>query len=169
MKNRLAVLVALLIMSSTGFAVQKCSLLVSGSYVHQLSAGPHYMDELTLAVDGTAYFYQSSSFDFALTQGVYIPAIGSWTCLSDGSVLVTTIASNYAPNGSDLNLLNNLRQTIKLSVIDSNTLQQTARSLREIPLADDPLGNTGTVASSCSGNCGSSPFKRVRPIASDLP
>lgn len=90
-KSTLAALVALLMLSSTALAAPKCTpFTVAGSYVRQISP---YIDQLTLGLDGTAYWFASSSFDLIL-QGAFTPEVGSWTCLEDGTVLVTTLGSS---------------------------------------------------------------------------
>ena len=182
-KSTLAALVMLLILSSTAIAAPTCNLFtVTGSYVRQNNV-TQYIDQLTLGIDGTAYWFQSSSFDLILT-GAFIPEVGSWTCLPDGSVLVTTIGSNYSQNSPfgdipqpglsfDLNILENVRLTQKLSVVDRNTLVLTVRVNTHIPLSNDPLG-PGTVipGSACtpsSNPCNPSPYRRIRPLLTDIP
>jgi len=173
-KTTLTVLAALLILSSTVLAAPRCTpALVTGSYVHQFTTAPYpYIDQLTLSFDGTAYWYQSSAFNFLLTGGTYIPQIGSWTRLADGTVLVTTIGTLYGPSGTgDIIIEDNYRRTEKFTVVDSNTLQAIKNVSTEIPLSDDPLG-PGTVLDSCAAGgstpCDPAPFKRIRPLLTDL-
>jgi hypothetical protein len=59
-KSTLASLVALLIFSSAALATARCSLAVTGSYVRQNNQGV-YIDQLTLGIDGRAYWYQSTA------------------------------------------------------------------------------------------------------------
>jgi hypothetical protein len=173
-KSTLAALVALLILSSTAFAAPKCSLLVTGSYVRQVYPATPYIDQLTLSIDGTAYWFSSLSFDQILT-GAFIPQIGSWKCLADGSVLVTTIGTNYLGNplpvaaGTNIYILDNLRFTQKLSVVDFDTLQATHRISTNIPLSDDPLGPGSVSGCKPSGTpCNPAPYKRVKPLPTDI-
>jgi len=167
-----------LILSSTALAAPTCNpFTVVGSYVRQVYPVNPYIDQLTLGIDGTAYWFQSSSFDFFLT-GAFIAEVGSWTCLVDGSVLVTTVGSNYQGIGGDIanpgaqldiTIFENSRFTQKLSVVDRNTLQPTHRITTQIPLSNDPLGS-GT-AGGCSPlgtPCSPSPYKRIRPLLTDL-
>ena len=180
LKRTLPALVALLILSSTALAAPKCKpFTVTGSYVRQLSP---YIDQLTLGVDGTAYWFSSSSFD-SILLGAFTPEIGSWTCLDDGTVLVTTIGSNYFQNSPfgdvpqpgqplDINLAENVRFTRKLSVVDSDTLRVTHEIGTHIPLSNDPLGPGVVGRRSCTPSgtpCDPSPYRRIRPLPTDIP
>ena len=145
---------------------------VHGSYVALRSdfsgSGNGTLDQLVLGKGGTAYFYRSTSFDLMLTTGSFIPEIGSWKCNDDGTLVVTTIAVNYAPvSGPDLAKYQNRRRTQKLSVVDSNTLQSIIRVSRYFALTDDPLGSNwiGSPVSDTTQFV----FKRVKPFKSDLP
>ncbi len=179
-RSTLAALLALLILSSTALAATKCSpFTVAGAYVRQTIP---YIDQLTLGLDGTAYWFSSSSFDQILL-GTFTPQVGSWTCLPDGSVLVTTIGSNYSQNSPygdvpqldqplDINLANNVRFTQKLTIVDLDTLQLIDQIRTRTALSDDPLGPGVVGASSCfpSGTpCDPAPYRRIRPQVSDIP
>ncbi len=178
-KSTLTAFAALLILTSSALTASTCNpFTVAGSYVRQNSP---YIEQLTLGVDGTAYWFSSASFDQILL-GTFIPLVGSWTCLPDGSVLVTTIGSNYSQNSPygdipqvgqplDINLANNVRLTQKFTVVDLDTLQATDRVRTRIALSDDPLG-PGVVAASCSPSgtpCNPGPYKRIRPQLTDIP
>jgi hypothetical protein len=180
LKSILAALVALLILSSTAFAAPTCKpFTVAGSYVRQTSP---YIDQLTLGIDGTAYSFSSGAFDLILL-GTTIPGVGSWTCLDDGTVLVTTIRSEYvqnSPSGDvpqpgqplDINISVNLRITNKLSVVDLNTLQETHRIVTRVPLSDDPFGPGVLGGSSCTPSgkpCNPARYRRIRPQLTDIP
>jgi len=179
LKSTLVALVALLIFSSTALAAPKCNpITVTGSYVRQTSP---YIDQLKLDIDGTAYWFNSSAFDLILF-GTYNPEIGSWTCLNDGTVLVTTVGSEYLQNSStgdipqpgqplDINISSNIRITQKLSVVDLDTLQTTARVVTRIPLSNDPLGPGTIGGGACkpSGTpCNPAPYKRIRAQLTDI-
>jgi hypothetical protein len=184
-KSTLAAAVTLLILSSTALAApddaSKCSpFKVAGSYVLQFSP---YIDQLKLGIDGTAYWFSSASFDFIL-QGAIIPQIGSWTCLDDGTVLVTTIGSAYgnqSPFGDipqlgqplDINIAKNRRFTEKLSVVDRDTLRPTHLITTLIPLSNDPLGPGVVTRGSCTPSgtpCNPSlTYRRIRPQLTDIP
>jgi hypothetical protein len=183
-KSTLAALVALLILSSTALAAPdgapKCNpFKVTGSYVRQIAP---YIDQLTLTIDGRAYSFSSGAFDLILL-GTTIPGIGSWTCLDDGTVLVTTIRSEYlqnSPSGDvpqpgqplDIKISVNLRITNKLSVVDLDTLRETHRIVTRVPLSNDPLGPGVLGGSSCTPSgkpCNPAPYKRIRPQLTDIP
>lgn len=183
-KSTLAALVALVILSSTALAApdedSKCNpFKVTGAYVRQTSP---YIEQLTLGVDGTAYWFSSSSFD-SILLGAFTPEIGSWTCLHDGTVLVTTIGSNYAQNSPtgdvpqpgqplDINIFDNIRITQKLSIVDHDTLQPTHQTITHIPLSNDPFGPGRVGSGSCSPSgtpCGPAPYKRILPQVTDIP
>jgi hypothetical protein len=194
-RTTLAALVVLLILSSMALAAPPCNpFTVAGSYVRQnvgvmpgngIDISP-YIDQLTLHIDGTAYWFNSGSFDLIL-QGAFLPEVGSWTCLPDGTVLVTTIGTLYFqnstnPDGSpsdiahdgqplDINIGVNRRTTQKLSVVDLNTLQVTVQIRIAIPLGNDPLG-PGFVPHGCTPTdkpCNPAPYKRIRPMLTDIP
>ena len=179
-KSTLAALVALLILSSTAPAAPRCTpFTVAGSYVRQIVP---YIDQLTLSIDGRAYLFNSAAFDLILL-GTGTPGIGSWTCLEDGTVLVTTISSVYFQNSPfgdipqpgqplDIYIANNNRFTQKLSVVDRDTLRQTHGIPTNIPLSDDPLGPgvVGRRACTPTGNpCNPAPYRRIKPLLSDIP
>jgi hypothetical protein len=183
-KSTLAALVTLLTLSSTALAASddapKCSpFKVAGSYVRQIVP---YIDQLTLGIDGTVYSFSSAAFDLILL-GTSNPGIGSWTCLDDGTVLVTTIRSEYlqnSPSGDipqpgqplDINISVNIRVTNKLSVVDLNTLQETRRIVTRVPLSNDPFGPGVLGGSSCmppAKPCNPAPYKRIRPLVTDIP
>jgi hypothetical protein len=177
-KSILAAMVALLLLNSTAPAAASCSpSTVAGSYVRLLSP---YIDQLVLSLDGTAYWYNSSSYDQILL-GTFQPEVGSWTCLADGSVLVTTVGSTYrqnSPTGDvpqsgqplDINIYKNVRITQKLTIVDHDTLHQADRIVTQTALSSNPLG-AGTVVASCTPSttaCNPSAYKRIKPKTTDL-
>jgi len=178
-RRTLAALLMGLSLSAMALAAPKCSpFTVTGSYVRQIAP---YIDQLTLSIDGRAYWFNSGSFDQILT-GAIIPEIGSWTCLKDGTVLVTTIGSaygNHSPFGDipqpgqplDITIDLNLRITQKLSVIDRDTLRATHEIATRTPLSNDPLGPGVVGARSCRPTgtpCDPSPYKRIKPQVTDI-
>ena len=180
LKSTLPALLALLLFSSPALAARRCSpFTVAGSYVRQTSP---YMDQLTLAIDGTVYSFSSAAFDLILL-GTFNPGVGSWTCLDDGTVLVTTIRSEYlqnSPSGDvpqpgqplDINISVNLRVTSKFSILDGDRLRETHRIVTRVPLTDDPFGPGTRGGSSCmpSGKlCDPAPFRKIKPQPADIP
>ena len=177
LKSALAALATLLMfMGATAFAGgsgTECDPeKVAGSYIALRPAlfsgsGLGVLDQLKLGSDGTAYWYQSTAFDLLVSQGSFIPEIGSWKCQRDGTLVVTTIGVNYhTVAAQDIAKDSNHRFTQKLSIVDSNTLQNILRVSRAFLLTDDPLGSN-FIASGSSAD----PFqwKRVKPITSDVP
>ncbi len=179
-KSTFAAMVALLLLSSTAPAAASCSpSTVAGSYVRRVSP---YIDQLVLGLDGTAYWFNSGALDRILL-GSSIPEVGAWTCLADGSVLVTTIGSTYlqnSPSGDvpqsgqplDINISNNVRITQKLSIVDHDTLAQIDRIVTRTSLSSDPQGAGTLGSSSCTPSttpCSTARYRRIKPKASDLP
>jgi hypothetical protein len=189
LRKTLVALITLLMLSSAALAAPGCNpFTVTGSYVRQnvgalpgngIDISP-YVDQLTLHIDGTAYWFNSGSFDMIL-QGAFSPQVGSWTCLPDGTVLVTTIGANYSQNSPtgdvahdgqplDINIFSNLRYTQKLTVVDLNTLQLTHQIRTNIPVSNDPLGPG--VAHGCTPNgnpCNPALYRRIKPLLTDIP
>jgi len=179
-KSRLTGLVVLLMLSSMALATPMCNpITVTGSYVQQIQP---YISQLRLCIDGTAYWFNSSSFDFIL-MGAFTPQIGSWTCLEDGTVLVTTIGSVYFQNSPfgdvpqmgqplDINIAENIRITQKLSVVDRDTLRVTHSISTHIPVSNDPFGPGSVGPRSCTPTgtpCDPAPYRRIKPLLSDIP
>jgi len=176
-KSALAALFTLLMfMGATAFAGgsgTECDPeKVAGSYIALRpttfsGSGLGVLDQLKLGSDGTAYWYQSTAFDLLVSQGSFIPEIGSWKCLRDGTLVVTTIGVNYhTVGGQDIAKDSNHRFTQKLSVVDSNTLQTISRVARNFALTDDPLGPLGVPGPTSTAVF---QFKRVKPLPSDIP
>ena len=176
-KSTLAALATLLMfMGSTAFAggggkENKCDpQKVPGSYIALRpdvfsGSGFAVLDQLKLGSDGTAYWYQSTAFDLLVSQGSFIPEIGSWKCLKDGTLVVTTIGVNYhTVGGQDIAKDSNSRFTQKLSVVDSDTLQNIQSVFRFFALTDDPLNPTGGIP---TDSFAVFQYKRVRPITSE--
>lgn len=175
-KSTLAALATLLMfMGATAFAGGSGTGCdperVAGSYIALRptifsGSGLGVLDQLKLGSDGTAYWYQSTAFDLMISTGSFIPEIGSWKCQRDGTLVVTTIGVNYHSLGTDIAKDSNTRFTQKLSVVDSNTLQNISRVQRIFALTDDPLGPLGIPG---PPNTSVFQYKRVKPLPSDIP
>ena len=164
-----AVITLLIIMGTTAFADGNCERTkVAGAYLRHLQNGDDIYDQLVLTSDGVAYWYQSTAFDFFLTTGSHIPAIGSWKCIDDKTLVVTTIAVEYGPVPGDLAKQNSARLTQKISVVDSNTLKPLVRVFKRFALSDDPL-NPNSVPLSSTTTTFATPYKRIKPLKSDVP
>jgi hypothetical protein len=88
LKSILAALVALWILSLTALAAPRCGpFTVAGSYVRHNNLTP-YIDQLTLSIDGTAYWFSSSSFGRMILW-----VLGSWVfeCARPRELLVTRL------------------------------------------------------------------------------
>ena len=74
-----------------------------------------YLQQLTLHSDGSVEFFFSGFPDYTLNIGTGTPGAGSWTCRSDGKLVVNIFANFYVPetvNGiTDLVLFRNLKDT----------------------------------------------------------
>ena len=118
-----------------------------GSVMHQ------FIFNMTLNNDGTAYQFWTGSLDYPLNSGTVSPNIGSWTCRSDGKLVVTFLSSAYLPTPAggglstpDVKLDRSLRTTYLFAVTNDNTLTRIMARVRTYAAADDPTNpNGGTV------------------------
>jgi hypothetical protein len=168
-----ALFTLLMFMGSTAIADDCTVKKATGSYVALRpttvsGSGAGILDQLRLNSDGTAYWYQSTSFDLLVSQGSFIPQIGSWQCNADGTLLVTTIGVTYHSTGTDIAKDSNERFTQKLSVINDDTLQVIIRVFKDFPLTTDPLDPAAVPSSTRTGTTPFQ-FKRVKPVPSDIP
>lgn len=170
-----AVFTLLIFMGSTAFADGTCDKdKVAGAYLRQLHGvtpappGPDVFDQLLLTSDGTAYWYQSTAFDFLVTGGSFIPGVGSWKCIDDYTLVVTVISVNYHSLGGDIEKDTTFRFTQKISVVDSNTLKPLNRVTKVFALTVDPLSATA-VPLSTGQNTNQTLYKRIKPFRSDVP
>jgi hypothetical protein len=133
-----------------------------GTVMHQ------FIFNMTLNVDGTAYQFWTGSLDYPLNSGTGSPGIGSWTCRSDGKLVVTFLSATYFPtnarvNTSDLALNSSQRSTYLFTVTNENTLTLTMLRTRNYAAADDPTNPNGGALGALS--VGTTTYKRL--IASD--
>ena len=144
---------------------------------------PGQLDQLVLGTDGVAYRYSSFAFIRPITEGTYLPEVGSWTCLKDGSVLITTVSTSLTPiivptpnllgaNTLDLDRDSNFRRTQKFSVIDDDTLDLNTSVIKRFLLTVDPsdpaaptLGGFSVIPVAP----GTVVYKRVKPLETDVP
>lgn len=113
-----------------------------GSVIHQ------YTENLQLHRDGTARTDFDGGPDFMLSFGLDTMSIGSWTCRTDGKLIVTLLSTEYAPttNGlspTDLSQTVHFRRTALVTVIDDDTLTVTNIRTRTYAAADDPRNPNG--------------------------
>jgi hypothetical protein len=114
------------------------------------SAVRNFVYQLNLQSDGTATQYWSGVNDFVVTLGTGSPWKGTWTCRSDGKLIVTLLVANYYPvtgnpnvTGADVELKEYLRTTYLFSVDDENTLTRVLGRTRTYSAAQDPGDPTG--------------------------
>ena len=161
---------------------------VAGVYVAERPTATYFgtlgqLDQLVLGTDGVAYRYSSFAFIRPITEGMYLPEVGSWTCLKDGSVLITTVTTNFSPiivptpnilgaNTLDLERDSNSRRTQKFSVIDDDTLDLNTSVIKRFLLTVDPsdpaaptLGGFSVIPVAP----GTVVYKRVKPLETDVP
>ena len=112
---------------------------------------------LTLHGDGTATEDHTAALDIMLSGGAISSRIGSWTCRSDGQLVVTLIWAVYLPTADaashsivpappvDILLAQHTRVTYLISVTDANTLTTTRLRRRVYSAAEDPTDPTGGV------------------------
>ena len=131
---------------------------VAGSYIRErldTGDGFSFIDQVTLGIDGTAYFYQSTGFDHLVTStgptgGSSIPKVGTWKCLDAYNVAMTVVSVNYstvdveypASSGKfvpDTTPVSFDRLSVKWKIVDRNTLQRNLVAERLFALTDDPL------------------------------
>jgi hypothetical protein len=107
-----------------------------------------FVFQLTLHPDGTANQNWTGFLDYPLSTGTGSPWIGTWTCRSDGNLVVTMIHSNYAPVTSplgikDVALSSTIRSTYLFSIDDQNTLTRIQSRARVYTPAQDPTDPAG--------------------------
>jgi hypothetical protein len=143
--------------------------LFIGTYTHLVTYSDIWMDgsdvlnqtisQITLHLDGTANEFDTAWPDLMLSLGTSSPLIGSWTCRSDGKLVVTMIAASYAPTTDaklhpktvpnpppvDLLLYEHYRLTYLFSVTDVNTLTMTEYRVRQYAATADPTNPAGGV------------------------
>jgi hypothetical protein len=116
-----------------------------------------YAFQLNLASDGTAYQSWTGLPDIMLSSGTGSPWVGSWTCRSDGKLVVTLLNASYLPTTDasnhpstvqypppvDLFLLRHTRTTYLFSVTDGNTLTRLQARARVYDSTQDPSDPNG--------------------------
>ena len=135
-----------------------------GSAIHS------FVYQLNLHGDGTATQYWTGLNDYLITLGKASPWKGSWTCRSDGKLIITLLVANYYPvtdnpnvTGADVELREYFRTTYLFSVDDENTLIQVQARARTYSAAQDPTDPTGGTL----GKLSTATLTYKRLIASD--
>jgi len=132
--------------------------------------------QLTLHTDGTANEFWTGLPDYTITLGTGSPWIGSWTCRSDGKLVVTMINGSYTPvTGTDPNtgnptpdiaLFRTSRTTYLFTIDDANTLTRTESRARRYTPAQDPTDPSGGTLAAL--NTTSFVYKRLTASDADL-
>jgi len=119
---------------------QNFDVIGDGSVFHNL------IFQLTLNKDGTASQYWTGIPDYLIGAGTSSPFIGSWSCRSDGNVVVSFIWANYSPikrkGISDVALVEHRRATYLFSV-DTNSLTRVQGRVRVYLPSEDPTNPNG--------------------------
>ena len=115
-----------------------------GTVIHQ------FIFNMTLNTDGTASQSWSGALDYPMNSGTVSQSIGSWTCRTDGKLIVTFLSSTYLPTTArvstpDIKLDSSLRTTYLFSVTDDNTLTRTSARARSYTAANDPTDPNGGI------------------------
>jgi len=136
-----------------------------GHFIHT------WIYQLTLHSDGTADQHYTSDLEFPINTGSQGPWIGSWTCRTDGKLVVTLLRSFYNPIGpappdtiyADIQVGGFNRFTFLFSVEDNNTLKRIYRRIRTYGPNEDPSNPDGGTLGALQTNEVS--YKRL--VASD--
>jgi len=135
------------------------------------------INQLNLHSDGTVTDDRAGGPDLMLSFGLATTGVGSWTCRSDGKLVVTEILAVYEPTTDainhpttvpspppvDLILFQHIRRTSLYSVTDANTLTRIQARDRTYDPTQDPTDPNGGVLGSL--NTDVVVYKRV--VASD--
>ncbi len=109
-----------------------------------------YVFQLSLTEDGSVRQAWTGTPDYLINAGTGTDLIGSWTCRSDGKLVISTIFASYlpsTPNGNapnpDVQLSRHFRSTTLYAVPDSNTLVRIQSRSRSYLPTEDPTNPTG--------------------------
>lgn len=85
-----------------------------GSYIRTdvVDVNTEAADMIALKADGTAYYYQGNAVEYINSGGTLTPAIGSWSCGPNDTVVMTAIS--YETAGGDNPITDALRITFQL-------------------------------------------------------
>jgi len=115
-----------------------------GSAVHT------FVFQLNLHSDGTATQYWTGVNDYFLTLGTGSPWRGSWSCRSDGKLVVTLLVATYFPvtnnpnvTSPDVELRGYFRTTYLFNIVDENTLTRIQARTRTYNATQDPTNPAG--------------------------
>lgn len=148
-------------------ATPNVDIFGDGSVIHTLTF------QLILHSNGTVFQYWTGLPDYMINTGSGSPGVGSWTCRSDGMLVVSYLTAAFAPSAitvnapnPDITLVRHVRTTLLLSVEDQNTLLTLQARSRRYSVSQDPTDPAGgtLLALSPSGRV----YKRFIASDSDL-
>ena len=173
-------LIATAVLAAAPAMADKCTKdRTAGTYISK-NAGQPFIEQLILTSDGTAYWYQGTAFEFFVTGGTYIPAVGAWKCINDTTLVLTVIDQNYHPVSApnpfttpptvppyvvDEDVDSYTRLTSRLVVQDSNTLVRNFRAAGDFVLTNNPLGTPDVTTTTTVPRT----YSRVKVFTSDIP
>jgi hypothetical protein len=155
---------------------------VAGSYIHRRvdpDTGFAFIDQIIVNRDGTAYWNQSTQFERLMTTGSVLESIGTWKCINDSTLIMTTISAVYRSEGvpdpfqiGELvpDLVTDLweRETQRFHVVNKNTLERTFVIFKQFGLGDDPLSTSANPINEFISDS-SRIYGRVPVLTSDIP
>ena len=132
--------------------------------------------QLTIHSDGTVDQYWTGLPDYLINAGTGSPQIGSWTCRSDGKLIITWLQASYFPvypvandpnlTSQDVKLSRHSRTTYMFSVDDDNTVTRQQSRTRSYTPTEDPTDAAGGTLGSV--NTSVVTYKRLAASDADL-
>jgi hypothetical protein len=130
-----------------------------------------YIYQLQLHSDGSASQMWTGLSDYTISIGTGTHQIGSWTCRSDGKLVVNLLSGVYLGSTVDIGdgpkndilLWRTIRDVYLFTITDSNTLTRTQSRRRNYTPSEDP---TDPAAGSL-GPLSTDTFVYTRLMASD--
>ena len=177
LKNKVMAMCAtvMLTCSVTAFAANTCLPSdVAGSYIRlDVSSKAQLSEVFSLHADGTALWHAGSSI-LAIPTGTFTPAVGSWACGPDNTVILTVVAYNVLKFGAP-KYDKAFRRTYQLQFQSTDLDHPTALRITETNFffPDDFLSSNfvspglGSPVSIIPPS-NPRPYVRVKPLPSDV-
>lgn len=111
-----------------------------------------WITQVQIHLDGTVSYFSSGAPEYMMNFGTVADYSGSWTCRTDGKLVLTGIEANYGPVDStinphavipDLQLTGYARTTYLLSVDSDDQLTKLQARSRYYGANEDPTNPTG--------------------------
>jgi hypothetical protein len=132
--------------------------------------------QLTLNSDGTANQFWTGLPDYIINAGTGSPQIGSWTCRTDGKLVIVWIQGTYVPvypsddplniTSQDVKLWRHNRTTYLFTVDDDNTVTRVQSRNRSYLPTEDPSNAAGGTLGTISN--ATVTYKRLAASDADL-